>query len=160
MTNTLRFAGYAAVFNTLDRGGDVIRPGAFGGSLKRTRGRVPLLFQHGGEPIGEVHMLAEDDRGLRLIAALPAGSDAAVALTSGRLNGLSFGYRVRSAEHGAPGEYGARGRAGSAPRTIHDLDLIEVSLVTHPMQPAARVIAVIENLSHILTLKRKLGHSY
>lgn len=142
MTNTLRFAGYAAVFNALDRGGDIIRPGAFAESLKRTRGRVPLLFQHGGDPVGEVQMLAEDDRGLRIIAALPVGSEAATALTRGRLNGLSFGYRVRSAEHGAPKGYGALERAGSAPRTIHDLDLIEVSLVTHPMQPAARVMMV------------------
>lgn len=129
ITNPVRFAGYAAVFDQVDRGGDIIRRGAFAGSLKRSGGRVPLLFQHGGEAIGEVQMLAEDARGLRIIAALPKGSDAATALAKGRLTGLSFGYRVREAE-------------GKTPRHIRDVDLIEISLVTHPMQPTARVIAV------------------
>lgn len=45
------------------------------------------------------------------------------------MNGLSFGYRVMRAD-------------GKAPRVLKDLDLVEVSLVTFPMQPGARVHAV------------------
>ncbi|MBM3928449.1 MAG: HK97 family phage prohead protease, partial [Sphingomonadales bacterium] len=43
----MRFAGYAAVFDAPDRGGDVIRRGAFAGA-----GTVPLLWQHRGRPVG------------------------------------------------------------------------------------------------------------
>ncbi|OYW84042.1 MAG: hypothetical protein B7Z20_11595 [Sphingobium sp. 32-64-5] len=50
-------------------------------------------------------------------------------LKAGRVNGLSFGYRVARSD-------------GQAPRVLKDLDLIEVSLVTFPMQPGARVHAV------------------
>ncbi|MDX3911807.1 MAG: HK97 family phage prohead protease, partial [Sphingobium sp.] len=39
----VRFAGYAAVFDAVDRGGDVVRGGAFGALVGRS---VPLLWQH------------------------------------------------------------------------------------------------------------------
>jgi HK97 family phage prohead protease len=129
----MRFAGYAAVFDRPDRGGDVIRKGAFAGSLER-RGGVPLLWQHQpGAVIGRVEHLSEDGRGLRVIAELGGSDDAARAarlVRSGRLDGLSFGYRVRDA-----------GSSGGL-RELRDLDLVEVSLVAEPMQPRARVHAV------------------
>jgi len=128
----MRFAGYAAVFDRPDRGGDVVRAGAFAGSLGRI-GRVPLLWQHDtARPIGRIEYLKEDRRGLRVIARLSesaAGREAGALLKEGAVRGLSFGYRVRSA-------------AGAAPRELRELDLIEVSLVTLPMQPKARVHAV------------------
>jgi len=37
----IRFAGYAALFDRVDRAGDVIRRGAFARA-----GPVPLLWQH------------------------------------------------------------------------------------------------------------------
>ena len=129
----MRFAGYAAVFDRPDRGGDVVRAGAFARSLKRGAGAVPLLWQHeSGKPIGRIQYLREDRRGLRVIARLSesaAGREAAALLNEGAVTGLSFGYRVREAQ-------------GSAPRELIDLDLVEVSLVTLPMQPKARVHAV------------------
>jgi HK97 family phage prohead protease len=42
----MRFAGYAAVFGHPDRGGDVVKQGAFARALKRGAGAVPLLWQH------------------------------------------------------------------------------------------------------------------
>ena len=39
----IRFAGYAAVFDRVDRGGDVVRRGAFGALEGK---RAPLLWQH------------------------------------------------------------------------------------------------------------------
>lgn len=60
----IRFAGYAAVFNRLDNGGDLIKPGAFRETLKR-RGSVPLLWQHrAGAVIGRIDAVREDKRGL------------------------------------------------------------------------------------------------
>jgi hypothetical protein len=131
----MRFAGYAAVFGRPDRGGDVVEAGAFARSLKRGAERVPLLWQHdAARPIGRIEYLKEDKRGLRVIARLSegkAGQEAAALLKEGAVRGLSFGYRVREA-------------AGEAPRALKDLDLVEVSLVTLPMQPKARVHAVEE----------------
>ncbi|MFD1610964.1 HK97 family phage prohead protease [Sphingomonas tabacisoli] len=112
-----RFAGYAAVFDHADRGGDVIRAGAFASAA----GGVPLLWEHGGR-VGSVERIAEDGRGLRVIGA------AEKAVAPGM--GLSIGYRVRAARDLARG------------RELLDLELIEVSLVRLPMQPLARVIAV------------------
>lgn len=128
----LRFAGYAAIFGKRDSGGDTILPGAFRASLDRrlTEGlRLPLLWQHRpDQQIGWVDVVGEDARGLRVVASITATQSAAArALTDGAVDGLSFGYRVRQGQVLADG------------RELHDLDIMEVSLVTRPMQPLARV---------------------
>lgn len=131
----MRFAGYAALFDRLDNGGDIIAPGAFADTLKRLAGReLPLLWQHGPDQrIGTIELAGEDERGLRVIGRVDGrgstAQKAAAFLKDGRLDGLSFGYRVVAAE-------------GEKPRRLDALDLVEVSLVTHPMQPLARVHAV------------------
>lgn len=134
----MRFAGYAALFDVVDRGGDVVRPGAFAGAETRC---VPLLWQHDpARPIGMVESVVEDALGLRVVARLSAASatakEAAALLREGAVTGLSFGYRVRASEPGQPG------RGGTPVRALTALDLVEVSVVTLPMQPGARVIAV------------------
>jgi HK97 family phage prohead protease len=126
----IRFAGYAAVFNHLDNGGDVIRPGAFAGTLKAGKA-VPLLWQHRtGTVIGRIEALHEDDKGLRVIAEIGGGepaSQVAGMIRSERLNGLSFGYRVR------------RSQALEGVLELTELDLVEVSVVSRPMQPKALI---------------------
>ena len=128
----VRFAGYAAVFDRPDGGGDIVRKGAFLESLRRA-GEVPLLWQHkAGRVLGRIEHLSEDKRGLRVIARLDGGAEGqrvGALLSSGKLDGLSFGYRVREART-------------SAHRELIDLDLVEVSLVAKPMQWLARVHAV------------------
>ena len=131
----VRFAGYAAIFGQVDSGGDVIAPGAFADSLaRRSREGLPLLWQHRpDEPIGRIEAVGEDERGLRVIGEIGGRSAvarrAAALLRDGAIDGLSFGYRVVAAE-------------GDRPRRLDALDLVEVSLVTHPMQRLARVHAV------------------
>lgn len=119
----LRFAGYAAVFDAPDRGGDVVRRGAFG-----RVGAVPLLWQHRGVPVGVVESVGEDARGLRVVGRI---DDPALAglVAKGAVDGLSFGYRVRGSRHGAR-------------RELTAVELVEVSLVAQPMQRLARVHAV------------------
>jgi HK97 family phage prohead protease len=134
----IRFAGYAALFGVRDRGGDVIRPGAFAGVGSRA---VPLLWQHDpARRIGTVETLAEDARGLRIVARIEGegatAREVAAMLREGAVDGLSFGYRVKAARVGVPG------RGGKATRVLEALDLVEVSVVTQPMQPGARVVAV------------------
>lgn len=119
MSVPVRFAGYAAVFDHVDRGGDIIRKGAFSG----TKSGLPVFWCHDvTRRIGTVETVAEDDRGLRVTGvvegrAVPVGQ------------GLSFGYRVKAADTTGPF------------RELTSLDLIEISLVAQPMQPLARVIA-------------------
>lgn len=120
---SVRFAGYASVFDVADRGGDVVRRGAFGAP-----GAVPLLWQHSGAPVGAIERVEEDSRGLRVIGRVDA-PELARAVAAGAVTGLSFGYRVREAR-------------GGGLREIRRLDLMEVSLVASPMQPLARVHAV------------------
>ena len=122
----MRVAGYAAVFDRPDKGGDIIRKGAFTAALQRA-GEVPLLWQHkAGAVIGRIEHLSEDERGLRVIAAV-GDARASRLLGSGKVDGLSFGYRVREA------------KSAGAHRELIELDLVEVSLVANPMQPKARV---------------------
>lgn len=119
----MRFAGYAAVFDAVDRGGDVVRRGAFAGA-----GKVPLLWQHRGAPVGEIETIGEDARGLRVIGRVEEAALAGL-VRRGAVTGLSFGYRVTAARR-------------CAVREITALDLLEVSLVASPMQPLARVHAL------------------
>lgn len=125
----VRFAGYAAVFDRIDRGGDIVRAGAFAG-LSRP---VPLLWQHRGDAVGTIDQIAEDAQGLRVIGTVEA-PELASLVSGGGVKGLSFGYRVKAARQLSTG----RGRV----RELLALDLIEVSLVVAPMQPLARVHAV------------------
>lgn len=128
-----RLAGYAAVFGTADGVGDVIRPGAFAATLAARRahgsGPLPLYWQHRPQQrIGWVERAEEDTRGLRVIAAIDAPASRAAQLLGTRgVDGLSFGYRVTQFRRTAAG------------RDLEAVDLAEISLVTHPMHPAARV---------------------
>lgn len=118
----MRIAGYAAIFDAPDTGGDIVRKGAF---VRAAKAGLPLLWQHDtARRIGFVQSLSEDERGLRVIAQI---DDDGAPISAGA--GLSFGYKVRAMNH-------------ATYRELTDLDLIEVSVVTHPMQPLARVLAV------------------
>lgn len=124
MSASVRFAGYAAVFDHPDRGGDIIRKGAFSGA----KAGIPVFWSHDAtRRIGTVDSIAEDDRGLRVTGVVEGALVTGGAVPVGQ--GLSFGYRVRAA--GTTGHF----------RELTSLDLIEVSLVAQPMQPLARVIA-------------------
>lgn len=133
----LRFAGYASVFDHPDRGGDIVLKGAFARAVKTGAAGFPLLWQHDpSNPIGRLERLEEDARGLRVIARLSqhtqSAREAAALLSEGAIWGLSFGYRAR----------GARPRMQGRGRILEDLDLIEISLVTFPMHPLAKVHAL------------------
>ena len=117
------------MFDRPDKGGDIIRKGAFQRALARAS-EIPLLWQHrAGSVIGRIEHLSEDERGLRVIAAV-RDARASRLLGSGKVDGLSFGYRVREA------------KSTGGLRELVELDLVEVSLVANPMQPRARVHAV------------------
>jgi hypothetical protein len=125
----MRFAGYAALFDIADASRDTIRRGAFTRTLAERAAPLPLYWQHRpDQPIGVIEHVCEDARGLRVIARIERpDSRAAVLLAQGAVNGLSFGFRTRAA------------RQSDAGRELLEIDLFEVSLVTHPLQHGARV---------------------
>ena len=128
--------GYASLFGVTDNGGDVVEPGAYAASLKAlmASGRsVKMLWQHDpAQPIGVWDEVREDDRGLyvkgRLLGDVEKAREAAALLTAGAIDGLSIGYRTRKATKTSKGQ-----------RLLSELELWEVSLVTFPMLPEARV---------------------
>ena len=138
MNETVQIEGYASIFNVADLNGDVVRPGAFSASLrKKCPGAVRMLYQHAAEtPIGRWLRFEEDSRGLYAVGELVLDSRAAretYALLKGRaIDGLSIGFQtVRATRHDR-----------SAQRFILEADLWEVSVVTFPMAPGARVVRV------------------
>jgi HK97 family phage prohead protease len=130
-----RFEGYASLFGVEDLGRDIVERGAFTASLaRRGASGVKMLWQHDpAEPIGRWLEIREDGRGLavrgQILTGLSKGREVLALLDAGVLDGLSIGFKT------------VRGRRDprSGIRRLHEVDLWEISLVTFPMQPEARV---------------------
>jgi uncharacterized protein len=131
-------AGYASLFGAADHNGDIVQPGAYDASLVRLRtsgSGVKMLWQHDPtQPIGVWDEVREDPKGLyvrgRLLLEVQTAREAFALLKAGAIDGLSIGYRTLRSEKLAGGH-----------RRLHELELWEVSLVTFPMLPDARVQA-------------------
>lgn len=129
--------GYASLFGVEDQGRDVVMPGAFRASLaRRPAASVRLLFQHDpAEPIGVWEEIREDARGLhvrgRLVQEVARARECMALIRAGALDGLSIGFHARKATRDA----------GSGQRRLHEIDLWEISIVTFPMLPGARLSA-------------------
>jgi uncharacterized protein len=129
--------GYASLFGVVDLAGDLVEPGAFTKSLaRRGTAQIRCLFQHDpAEPIGAWEFLREDSRGLfargRLNLAVGRAREVAALLEQGAIDGLSIGFKTVRARRDR--------RAGV--RRLSEIDLWEISVVTFPMLPDARVIA-------------------
>lgn len=130
------FEGYASVFNVVDRGNDLIQPGAFKSSLlDRGIQGVKFLWQHDPkEPVGILDEIYEDAKGLyvrgRLILDVERAREAYQLLGAGALDGLSIGFHTLKSVQRADGV-----------RILRELDLWEISLVTFPMNEQARISA-------------------
>lgn len=141
LTDTGRFSGYGSVFGNVDKGGDVVEFGAFGKSLEgwEKSGRsVPTLWQHKtDEPIGAWTNLKEDKHGLLGDADLwiedaPYARIAHKGMKTKTITGLSIGYRIKRDSYDKK----------TGVTTLHELDLVEISVVTNPMNDAARMTDV------------------
>jgi Escherichia/Staphylococcus phage prohead protease len=145
------FEGYGSVFGTLDSYNDTVKKGAFKATLKewKTKGKLPkMLLQHGGGglfsrnavdmvPIGKWDDMREDDHGLYVKGHLfDVDTDRTrltyAAMKEGELDGLSIGFFVR--------KY-ARDEQTDV-RTLTEIDLLEVSIVTFPANEPATITDV------------------
>ncbi|GJM01783.1 MAG: hypothetical protein DHS20C08_02840 [Rhodomicrobium sp.] len=132
------FEGYASLFNTMDLGRDIVRPGAFNKSLRVAgSSTVKLLYQHDPrEPIGVWDELREDRKGLfvrgRLLPEIRRAKEVMTLMRLKALDGLSIGFKARR----------TRPARGKAARELLEIELYEISIVTFPMHPAARAAIV------------------
>ncbi len=132
------FEGYASLFGVADGAGDIVAPGAFAASLrKRGPHRVRMLWQHfAHEPIGTWEEIREDARGLyvrgRFAAAVERAREARALIAEGAVDGLSLGFRTVRARRDARG----------ATRTLLELELWEISVVTFPLLQGSQVTAI------------------
>ena len=132
---TVKVSGYAAVFNEpADIGGyftEEIAPGAFSNALQRGDD-VVFLVNHDGLPLARTRSgtldLKEDNKGLFMSAELdtddPDVSQIVPKMKRGDLDKMSFAFYPTKQEWDESGEI--------PKRTISDLDLFDVSIVTTP----------------------------
>lgn len=132
------FSGYGSVFGNVDSYDEIVAAGAFKSSLKTIKDSgdpLPVLWQHNpNQPIGGYTELSEDSTGLKVAGFLlkddVALAKEAYALMRARVvKGLSIGYYVRASSYDEK----------TGIRTLTELDLREVSVVTFPANEEAQV---------------------
>ncbi len=134
------FEGYGSVFSLMDHGNDVVVAGAFTDSLASAAAnkRMPkMLWQHDmQQPIGAWMEMREDNYGLfvrgKLTLDVQRARETRALMLDGAMDGLSIGYR--------PVDFEIDRAKGV--RVLKKLDLMEVSVVTLPMNEAATVTGV------------------
>ena len=142
------FVGYASVFGNLDSYRDVMVPGAFEKSLKKSKGLLPILADHDPyKQIGWNTDAEEDKKGLKVTGQLNMDVQIArerhalakQAKEVGAKSGLSIGYVTKVSEWDE----------NKRIRSLMEVDLWEYSFVTFPANTRAtvmRVKTIMENL--------------
>lgn len=159
---TRQFSGHGAVFKNVDSYGDVIDPGAFAQNLADIKaGKAPwplMLSQHGGwgmtsedmTPVGIWTDMSEDGHGLKVegkLAATPRGEELLTLMKMDprpAITGLSIGYIAKEWEPGT--------KPADPKRRLKRIDVMEISLVSFPANPKARVSAV-KSIEAIATVR-------
>ena len=104
------FEGYASTFGNVDRGGDIILPGAFKDTLPDFLKDGIIAWQHDwATPIGRPLDAYEDAKGLFIKGSLvdtAAGRDARTLMREGIVKKMSIGYSIVDAEWLTPENIG------------------------------------------------------
>jgi hypothetical protein len=129
------FEGLASTFGNRDMMGDLVEPGAFTGALARPN-TIKMLWQHDARaPIGVWEGLRETAAGLevrgRLVLDVQQAREALALLKAGAVDALSIGFSVQRG--------GAEFDRERGLRRIKAVDLWEISVVTFPANPKARI---------------------
>jgi HK97 family phage prohead protease len=139
-------------FNSPDRIGDMIEPKAIG-SINLP---LPMLFGHDqNDPVGSWTEATIINGGLHLkghllVNHVERAREVRALVKDGSVRGVSIGFITRKA---SPRKDGGR--------TIHQLELLEASLVVTPMHPKARVVSAkdaVKALSIAEQLQRAAAH--
>lgn len=135
------FEMYAATFGNVDRGGDVIEPGAFKNLPEfLSDGWIALNHRSGDLPIGYPIDAVQDSKGLLIRGGFhttPDGQAARLVIrerfAAGKSVKASIGYMVEDASYET--------RGGQQVRSLKAIDIFEASFVNLPMNPRADVVA-------------------
>lgn len=135
--DTGKFTGYASVFGNVDSYRDIIAPGAFQKSISERKGEpIPLLWQHDPDDVIGVLYAQEDAKGLRvegeLNLAVQCAIEAHALVKQGAIKGMSIGYMTKEYQYNEDENI----------RTLTEVELMEVSLVTFPANTRAQVDSV------------------
>lgn len=132
------FEGHGSVFGNADLGDDIVVKGAFQRSLaeKQKSGVMPGMFwmHDPSRVVGKWTEMKEDSRGLWVkgqLAPTPLGDEVHTLMKMDAVSGLSIGFQIRDHDYDKEGN-----------RLIKEVDLWEVSVVSLPMNPLARVTNV------------------
>ncbi len=149
------FEGYGSVFNVLDSYDEIVAPGAFATSLaehKKKGTRPAMLWQHDyDKPIGTYTEMFEDKTGLYVKGQLDLdtqqGREARSHLKKRAVNGLSIGFVTKQSQIDREND--------DSIRTLLEVDLWEVSIVTFPANGNARVddVKSAKNISLIKSMR-------
>jgi hypothetical protein len=145
--NKPQISGYAARYNVttkLPKFREVIAPGAFTRALREKQDTI-CCFNHDpnfvlGRTSSGTLRLSEDARGLKFTCDLPdtqAARDLRESINRRDINGCSFAFNIADEDWSEGKEDNERYLL----RSVKDLDLIDVSPVTHPAYPETSVSA-------------------
>jgi uncharacterized protein len=138
------FKGLASVYDIEDSYGDVIEKGAFTKTISENP-NIPILWQHGSHDVIGMGTVKEWGQKITLDGRLdledPAGLHAYRKMKGNKardippmVRGLSIGFSIPE------GKWEPNQKTGG--RTIREVKLWEVSVVTFPAMPAAQVTSV------------------
>ena len=137
------FEGLGAVFGNRDLGGDIIMPGAFAKTLREPMGGIkvrPMLWMHKtDEVIGVWDSMTESKVGLEVkgrFAPTERGPEVYTLAKMGAIGGMSIGYQVNDYAYDRKGN-----------RLLKEVELLEVSVVSMPMNPLAEIAYVKTRMS-------------
>ena len=127
--------GYGAIFDNVDRGGDVIKKGAFSKTISENGGSVIMVANHDqNKPIGRVTEMKEDATGLLFkgyLAKTERAQEYKQLMKDGVVDSFSIGYAVVKGDRNDHGG-----------RDLSELKLFEISPVAIPMNPEAKLLEV------------------
>ena len=139
-----RVSGYVSTYRTVDLGNDVVMPGAFDKSLSDGH-KIRFLAHHRPDQVlGVPDSLKSDKKGLFgqfRISRTQLGEETYQLLKDGALDSFSIGYIPRDYDYAESGDV----------RQLKDVELIECSVVSMPVNPDAVVTAVKEWAEHFGT---------
>lgn len=137
------FEGFGSIFGNIDLGGDVVMPGAFKRTLAEhnSEGTLPMMFwMHDPSRIpGKWIEMEETSKGLYVkgkLADTELGREIHALLSMKAVSGLSIGYMSKDTDYTDDGV-----------RLLKDVDLIETSVVSLPMNPKAQIVHAKSRLS-------------
>jgi len=140
------FSGYASVFGGVDSYGDTIIKGAYVNTLADRERPIAMRWNHYGPVIGKWTSIVEDEKGLYVEGELTpnhsVAGDVYASLKHGAISGMSIGYRPITVKD-----------IGNGQKELHEIELIEISVVESPADLSAQVDSVKTDLTDAVSLK-------